>query len=264
MLMNQILYVHWKPAEASAEVKTLKQAGHSVQVFSSHGGVRVSDIHDSMPDVVVINLDRLPSHGRATAQWLRTTSSTRKIPIVFCGGQPAKVDLARQLLADAVFCNREELADAVQTALSHPQVAVPTTACSTKPLWQKLEIQAGQRLIQLSGPTHLKNFLGDALPPKVSLRRLVDPAKLQAAQADTILLFAPNSDYLKHAFPLVVKATATDRPVWIFWPKKTSALASDLTQGELLKWVRSRGWNDLKICRVDDDWAGQLFRRKRQ
>ena len=36
----------------------------------------------------MISLDRLPSHGRAVAEWLWEAKKRQHIPIVFLGGQP--------------------------------------------------------------------------------------------------------------------------------------------------------------------------------
>ncbi len=262
--MVQILLVHWKPAEAVADIHSLKELGHKVQVHSNHGGIRLADLNNGLPDVAVINLDRLPSHGRTTAHWLRSTAATREIPIVFYGGIPAKVDVARQLLSDAVFCSSLQLSDAIQTALTVPQTSAPTAPCSTKPLWQKLEIKQGHRILQLNGPKNLREIFGENLPVNVRLRRFIRPQAASETENhyNTVLLFAPHLQYLEEAFSIAVQNTCDGCPLWVFWPKKTSALASDLTQSKLLSWVRKMGWNDLKICRVDDDWAGQLFRKK--
>ena len=68
---------------------------------------------DSVPEVLVISLERLPSHGRAVAQWLWSAQYRRAIPVVFVGGRPDSVERARQQFGDAVFCGEHELAAVV-------------------------------------------------------------------------------------------------------------------------------------------------------
>jgi hypothetical protein len=65
----------------------------------------------------VISLERLPSHGRAVAQWLWGAQYRRAIPIVFVGGSPDRIERARTQFGDAVFCGEHELA-AVVTGLA--------------------------------------------------------------------------------------------------------------------------------------------------
>ena len=58
-------------------------------------------------------------------------------------------------------------------------------------------------------------------------------------------------------------AVTTDR-LWIVWPKKTSPLASDVSQRDVRSAGLRQGLVDYKICAVDDDWSGPLFSRRKQ
>jgi hypothetical protein len=72
---------------------------------------------DSVPEVLVVSLERLPSHGRAVAQWLWSAQYRRAIPIVFVGGAPDRIERTREQFGDAVFCGEHELG-AVVTGLA--------------------------------------------------------------------------------------------------------------------------------------------------
>ncbi|NQU47665.1 MAG: hypothetical protein HQ519_03375 [Planctomycetes bacterium] len=232
--MSKVLYVHWKHAEGRAEVAELQRLGHEVTVFFEPGGLKLADLKPTLPEVVVINMDRLPSHGRTTAHWLRSTKATQRLPIVFCGGAEKKVALARAMLGDAVFCQGKDLAEAVRIALTVPQMDRPITTCSSKPLWQKLGIMPGHVVFQLGGPISLIDLLGDDIPADVKLRRWVDETKMPATGANLILLFAQTKSYLRKAFPVVETASQSGRPMWVFWIKRTSPLVSNLSQSDLL------------------------------
>jgi hypothetical protein len=106
----RVTYVHWDEDAAFAVSRRLIAAGHQVTVHWAEGeGMRA----DSVPEVLVISLERLPSHGRAVAQWLWSAQYRRAIPVVFVGGRPDSVERARQQFGDAVFCGEHELAAVV-------------------------------------------------------------------------------------------------------------------------------------------------------
>jgi hypothetical protein len=108
--MARVTYVHWDEEEAYAVARRLITAGHEVTVHWAEGeGMRA----DSVPEVLVISLERLPSHGRAVAKWLWSAQYRRAIPVVFVGGRPDSIERARAQFGDAVFCGEHELAAVV-------------------------------------------------------------------------------------------------------------------------------------------------------
>lgn len=62
---GKIFYFHWNRKEFNERSARLRMAGHEVR--GHWDPERVAKLGDSMPDVFVISLDRLPSHGRAYA-----------------------------------------------------------------------------------------------------------------------------------------------------------------------------------------------------
>jgi hypothetical protein len=66
-------------------------------------------ISEPYPEAVVISLDRLPAHGRAVAEWLWEAKKRRQIRLIFAGGQPEKVEVAREKFPEAQFASWEEL-----------------------------------------------------------------------------------------------------------------------------------------------------------
>lgn len=100
--MARILYVHWNESEASERVKSMTDAGHDVRI---HWSTQSSpSLKGDLPEAFIISLDRLPSHGRAVAEWFREAKSRRGVPIVFEGGKPGKVAVARERFPEAQFC----------------------------------------------------------------------------------------------------------------------------------------------------------------
>ncbi len=115
--MARVTYIHWSEAEARPVADRLLAAGHEVTV---HWSQAEEMRHETLPEVLVISLERLPSHGRAVAQWLWGARYGRAIPIVFVGGHPDRVERARLQFPAAVFCGEHELAAVVSGLAARP------------------------------------------------------------------------------------------------------------------------------------------------
>src|ERR1700674_1054694 len=101
--MSVVRLVCWNPELAQERARLLQQAGVDVDASPLKPASVIGHFRASSPAAVLIDLDRLPSHGREVAVALRTSKSTRHIPIVFAGGVPEKVERIRQELPDAFF-----------------------------------------------------------------------------------------------------------------------------------------------------------------
>lgn len=105
--MARAFLIHWNRDEAEERAEALRAGGHQVSVhWSTETG---PPLKDNLPDVMVISLDRLPSHGRAVAEWLWEAKKRRHIPIVFAGGEPEKVKATPAKFPGAVYCPTSRL-----------------------------------------------------------------------------------------------------------------------------------------------------------
>jgi hypothetical protein len=80
------------------------------------------------------------------------------------------------------------------------------------------------------------------------------------AGADLVLWFVRTRRELESGLE---RQAQLDVPLWIVWPKKTFALAGDLTQNVVRAAGLAAGLVDYKVCAVDETWSGLLFRRRR-
>jgi hypothetical protein len=80
--------------------------------------------------------------------------------------------------------------------------------------------------------------------------------------ANILLLFVKSKQDLEQHFYAATDRVAKGGGLWIVWPKKTSTLASDLTQQVVRDYGMSRQFVDHKICALDETWSGLLFRRR--
>lgn len=100
--MAQLILVHWHQEEAEHRAAALRAVGHDVQVHWSQSERWTAD-RDRLPDGLVISLDRLPSHGRAVAEWWVEAKYRRERPLVFVDGAPEKVAAIREKFPDAHY-----------------------------------------------------------------------------------------------------------------------------------------------------------------
>ena len=117
----------WDEALAVDHAAALKRDGFDVSVVGSGMSGWITYFRNLEPDAVVIDLDRLPSHGREVGMILQASKSTRHLPLVYLGGLPEKVDRLRQEVPDALYAKWENAATTIEEA-----IALPVTARSVE------------------------------------------------------------------------------------------------------------------------------------
>ena len=125
---TRIRLVSWNEDAARVRARQLSGMGFSVDASSllGRGGV-IGHFRDAAPGAVVLDLDRLPSHGREVGITLRGSKSTRHLPLIFAGGDPEKVERIRVELPDALpFADHDF--DAVVSSFGMPHFPDPDAA----------------------------------------------------------------------------------------------------------------------------------------
>lgn len=254
--MTRVRLIHWKEPEALPRARQLEAEGLRVDGFGPADPATLKALRTDPPDAVLIDLTRLPSGGRQVGVALRQQKSTRQVPLVFVGGLPAKVERVRQKLPDATFTEWDEVAEAVRQAIASPpaELVVPSDRMpgySETPLAKKLGVGEGTVVALVGAPDDFAETLGE-LPAGAALERRGDGPR------DLTLWFARDRAELEARLPEVA-APLGESALWIIWPKKSSALASDIGQNEVREAGLAHGLVDYKVCRVDDTWAGLKF-----
>jgi len=258
--MTRVMLIHWNEAEARERVERLEAAGFDVTAFwDAGGGGALRDVAEDPPDAFVIDLSRLPSHGREVAAWLRARKATRGIPLIFLEGDVEKVARIRALLPDATYATWRGVKGVVARAMRHPPAAPANPGVlagySGTPLPKKLGIKAGMRVALLGAPDDFARTLGD-LPEGATL------AAKGRSPAGLVMLFARSRSELERRFPSAEKLAAPGASVWIAWPKKASGVQSDLSEKDVRAFGLARPWVDYKVCAIDATWSGLLFARR--
>lgn len=258
--MARLLLAHWNAAEADERAARLRKAGHDVTVISApQSPAEYKRLASSALDAVVIDLARMPSHGRELGGWLRRNRTSRHLPLVFVEGDPDKTARTRALLPDATFTSWRGIRGAIARAMAAPpsKPAVPGAMAgySGQSLPTKLGVKAGDGVILLGAPPDFADSLG-TLPADVTLRHRA------SGRARIVLLFAARAADLTRRWPGATKAVADGGRLWICWPKQASGVATDITQHAVRAHGLDRGWVDFKIAAIDATWSGLAFARR--
>jgi hypothetical protein len=129
---------------------------------------------------------------------------------------------------------------------------------SGTPLWKKLGYKTGMIAYVGGAPKNYIPLL--SLPAEVEIRWLTRPA----SGMTFVHLFATDASRLTRRLNSWRKKIAADAVVWISWPKKTSGVASDLTDNLIRRIVLPTGLVDIKVCAVDAVWSGLKFMVRRE
>ncbi len=108
-MKGRVFLVHWREAEAEVLAREIRHMGWTVAIESMDGDRANKRIREDPPDVVVIYLTRLPSHGRETGHALKTIKACRNIPLVYVDGNDEAVARTKHIVPDAVYTTTEEL-----------------------------------------------------------------------------------------------------------------------------------------------------------
>jgi CheY-like chemotaxis protein len=261
MAKKSVLVVHWKEAEVAARLTRVRDAGYTARWAGADGQVAGQRLRAKRPDAIVIDLARLPSHGRALAGWVREHKAWRAIPLVVVAGDPEKTERLRADLPDAVYVEGwERVAAGLRQALARKPPARPATIerpdYSGTPLAKKLGIKSGASVVLLGAPPGFAKTLAP-LPPGV---RVVTRAQ---ADAGVVVLFARSRAELVRRLAAPAEALQPGSGLWIAWPKKSAGTASDLDGNEVRKAGLATGLVDNKVCAIDELWSAHRFARRR-
>ncbi len=257
---KRIRLVHWKQDEVPERARRLEEAGFEVDGAVPGTSIGVKQLREDPPLAFVIDLGRLPSHGREVAFSVRESKALRAIPIVFVGGAEEKVAALRALLPDATYAAWEEIAAALREAIANPPAdpVVPASDSgprSGKPLAQKLGVKAGSTIALLDPPDRIEEVLAP-LPEGVTLRR-----GNRGARAMTIW-FVTRQRAFERRFGAVAKAVG-EGTLWMAWPKGSSGVKTDLTENVVRDVALAAGLVDTKVCAIDETWSGLRLTRRR-
>jgi len=257
---RRVRLIHWHRGEAAARAVVLRSAGYAVDYRAFAGPETLRAVAARPPTAFVIDLSRLPSHGRDVALALREHGKTRHVPIVFTEGAPEKVQRVKQVLPDASYTTWRAIRGTLRKALASPpkNPVVPSSRLagySGTPLPKKLGIKEGMRVGLRGAPTDFDRTLG-TLPAGVSLQRTA------RGPHDLIIWFVSRRRELESRVGPLAQGLGSGR-LWIAWPKRASGVTTDVSEPLVRAAGLGAGLVDFKICAIDATWSGLLFTRRK-
>jgi hypothetical protein len=257
--MPRVRLFHWRAEETKPLIAALRAGGYMVDYPGDKANGSWRSLRERpQPVAAVIDLTRLPSHGRYVAAEIRASKSIRQIPIVFVDGDPDKVASIRKDIPDAVYASRASLRSALKRVkpLLDPVVPPRMMNRTDRTAAEKLGIKAGARVALIDPPGDYLRALGK-LPKDVSLEE--DP---EEALPLTLWFVREPDTYL--AGLAGMRRCARSSRIWIIYPKQQARQrTSGLTQGLIREAALAVGLVDYKVCSVNEVWTGLLFTLKK-
>lgn len=128
---------------------------------------------------------------------------------------------------------------------------------SGTPLAQKLGIKAGQKVAMIGAPAGYRKLLAP-LPKGVAFPTKID------AEAPFVHLFVKERKTLEKELKRLRRLLAEAGVLWVSWPKKSSGVATDITEDVIREVCLPLGFVDVKVCAVDETWSGLKLMIRRE
>jgi len=129
------------------------------------------------------------------------------------------------------------------------QSLMPAAGYSGTPLLKKLGIAENMKVLLINAP---ENYF-DLIEKNIS-NRLTD----KKTTPDFVHLFArTNNDF--EIEMKKIKKICLENPniiIWVSWYKKSSGIATDITENEIRNYALRNDLVDIKVCAVSEDWSG--------
>jgi hypothetical protein len=131
-------------------------------------------------------------------------------------------------------------------------VSEPHRDYSSTPLPKKLGIRAGARLLVAGAPDGFDDVLG---PLPAEVQRLGRAGRAM----DVVLLFVTEEREVRRRFATLATGLGPTGRLWVAWPKRASALATDLDFTTVQAIGLDAGLVDNKSASITDDFQGLQF-----
>ena len=124
-----------------------------------------------------------------------------------------------------------------------------TAGYSGTPLAKKLGIKDGSRLTLVRAPDGFESLLSP-IPSGVRISRRI------GSGADVIVAFQTSRSRLEAGIGRLRAGIHDAGGLWIAWPKRTSGVATDITEDVVREIALANGLVDNKVCAIDATWSG--------
>ena len=119
------------------------------------------------------------------------------------------------------------------------------TGYSGTPLTQKLGIKPAMNVIVINEPANYRELLGRGADGLEFSDRI-------GTGSSFVHFFTARRSELKKKLRMLREKVADSGTVWVSWPKKSSGVATDVTEDVIRAVALSLGFVDVKVCAIDE------------
>jgi hypothetical protein len=120
---------------------------------------------------------------------------------------------------------------------------------SGTPLYKKLGIKDHSKVCALNAPAAYRALLAP-LPVGVTF------TSLPSAAVNIVHIFVADRVRLARILATLRKKLPPQASIWVSWPKKSSKVATDITEDTIRAIALPLGFVDIKVCAVTEVWSG--------
>jgi len=125
---------------------------------------------------------------------------------------------------------------------------------SGTPLYVKLGLTPAMKVYLVNAPREYFSWINSPLK---------DQLTHSPEAAGMVHVFSTTRKELERTFLSLTKSVHASTIIWISWYKKSSGVATDITEDIIREIVLPAGWVDVKVCAVSDQWSGlKIVKRK--
>ena len=128
---------------------------------------------------------------------------------------------------------------------------------SGTPLPQKLGIKPGLMVVTINPPANYRRLLGQ-IPDSVTFSE-----RLKSGSS-FVHLFTSRRSEMQKKMSILRDKISDNGAIWVSWPKKSSGIATDVTEDVIREIALPLGFVDIKVCAVDDTWSGLKLMIRRE
>ena len=119
---------------------------------------------------------------------------------------------------------------------------------SGKPIWQKLGLDAKDRVLVRGAPSDYAKLVG--------LRAEDLTFATSRGAFDIAHVFETCAETLRRELETLAKKLPAAGTIWVSWPKKSAKVATDITEDTVRAIALPLGLVDVKVCAIDATWSG--------
>lgn len=106
---GRLYLFEWDAPAAAQRAAQLRAEGWTVEVESEDGARGVRNVLNHMPDLMLFDLAKRPSHSRETAAGIRGYKLGRHVSMIFIDGRPEDISKTQAKVHGAMFVSSDLL-----------------------------------------------------------------------------------------------------------------------------------------------------------